>query len=118
MAVHPPSSQKVLTAQARTTTRFLKIILPFVALIASSYLFNIRELVDIEEYTNSIKSSYDASFGVPRVESPGLKGSKMSFRLDDMRKVHRPDHGTFFFGPTSVDIKIPDEHAIDIAADW
>ena len=104
-------------------TRFIKILLPLFALIALSFFSNIHELVDLDGYAKSIKSSYDASFGAPPVdapglESPGLKGSKKSFRLDDIKKVHRPDHGTFFFGPTSADIKIPEEHVIDVAADW
>lgn len=102
-----------------TPTRFIKILLPLFILIALSFFYNIHELLGLDSYVKSILDNYDASFGAPATESsPKLKGGKKSFKLDDLRKVHRPDHGTFFFGPTSDEVRIPEEFVFDPADDW
>jgi len=80
-------------------------------------------MVGLQPYFNTIMSNYHASFEVPLNDvSRGLKGSvrsgKLPMQLDDMKKVHRPDHGTFYFGPTSDEVMIPQEFVINPIDNW
>lgn len=106
----------------RPITRFPKILLPLVALIGVSLLYNLYGQKSLTDYYKNAKQVYDASFAPP-VDSPGLKGASATAaargaKLDDLESVHLPDHGTFFFGPTSFDVKIPKQFKFDPSDDW
>lgn len=70
----------------------------------------------------SVRDTYDSSFGAPG-SSGGNDGTVASpvnaeMELDEMEKVHRPDHGTFFFGSRSDEIGIPEEFVFEPGDDW
>eukprot|EP00956_Cyclotella_meneghiniana_P039302 scaffold169144_cov41-Cyclotella_meneghiniana.AAC.3 len=51
----------------------------------------------------SVRDTYDASFGAPPIELEHSSATKKTellvnakMELDEMEKVHRPDHGSFF----------------------
>jgi hypothetical protein len=111
----------------RPITRFPKILLPLVALIGVSLLYNLYGQKSLTDYYKNAKQVNDASFAPP-ADSPGLKGASgetgtataaaRGAKLDDLESVHLPDHGTFFFGPTSFDVKIPKQFKFDPSDDW
>ena len=108
---------------------FIKVLFPLFTLIILSIIYNFRSLLDLQSYADLIQDKYDASFGVP-VSGGGLKGSsaasskkaiekeRVMMKWEHMEQVHRPDHGTFFFGPTSEDIEIPEEFIWDPSDEW
>jgi hypothetical protein len=103
--------------------RFYRILLPLFLLIILSLFYNVYELDYLKDYMASMKKTYDLSFDVP-LTGGGLKGSVKASgdvigrSLDEMKKIHRPDHGTFFFGPTSLDVRIPEEFVFHPEDDW
>ena len=44
----------------------------------------------------------------------GMRG----YKWEELKKEHRPDHGTFYFGPHSQQIKIPTDAKLDPRDDW
>jgi hypothetical protein len=87
---------------------------PLIALVVASFIFNAHELFDLQSYFKTITGYYDESFNAPVV-----KGSHPHvYKWEELKKEHLPDHGTFFFGPTSHQIKIPKNATYEPYSDW
>ena len=102
-----------------------RLLLPLLFLVLGSFVYNLRETVDLNAYTTSVRDTYDASFGPPPIELEHSSATKKTellvnakMELDEMEKVHRPDHGSFFFGSRSDEITIPDEFVFEPSDDW
>ena len=102
-----------------------RLLLPLLFLVLGSFVYNLRETVDLNAYMTSVRDTYDASFGAPPIELEHSSATKKTellvnakMELDEMEKVHRPDHGSFFFGSRSDEITIPDEFVFEPSDDW
>jgi hypothetical protein len=108
-------------SRSRSSSSFIKIIGPLSLLAIASIVYNIHYLIDLQSYTKTIISYYDQSFDAPAIERRVNKWDDFGmwgYKWEELKKEHRPDHGTFYFGPHSQQIKIPTDAKLDPRDDW
>jgi hypothetical protein len=105
------------------------------ALAALSAIYNIYGLTSLQSYTRQLSSGYDSSFHAPGIEERRAQkiividddgsvekaqivddetNSRSTdhphvYKWEDLKQRYRRDHGTFYFGPHSHQITIPED---------